>query len=119
MVRAPDWSVALVGRSIQAILAYMRSISLSDAKNGLSALVREIRGGATIVITDRGVPVAQLMPVGRATGVPSAAIELAQKGRLLLPMAEPTTAWRDLPSGQLEGSASAVAMLLAERDDSR
>ena len=97
----------------------MRTISLSDAKNGLSALVREIRGGATIIITDRGVPVAQLMPVGRATGVPSAAIELAQKGRLLLPIAEPTMAWRDLPAGQLEGSASAVAMLLDERDESR
>lgn len=108
----------MFGHSIQTISAYMRSISLSDAKNELSALVREVRGGAAIVITDRGIPVAQLMPVGRATGVPSAAIELAQKGRLLLPMSEPTTAWRDLPSGQLEGSASAVAMLLAERHDS-
>lgn len=97
----------------------MRTISLSDAKNGLSALIREIRGGATIIITDRGVPVAQLMPVGRATGIPPAAIELAQKGRLLLPMVEPAMAWRDLPSGQLNGNASAVTMLLAERDDSR
>jgi len=36
----------------------MKTVSVSDAKNGLSALLREVRGGATIVITDRGVPIA-------------------------------------------------------------
>ena len=60
----------------------MRYVSISDAKNGLSALVREIRGGATVVITDRGVPVAKLAAISPSTGVSAGAIELAQRGRL-------------------------------------
>ncbi|MEP6833307.1 MAG: type II toxin-antitoxin system prevent-host-death family antitoxin [Gemmatimonas sp.] len=97
----------------------MKTISLSEAKNSLSALVREIRGGSSIVITDRGVPVAQLTPVGRAVGVSPSAIELAQQGRLRLPAAESNVSWRNLPIAQPKNGASAVAMLLAERDDSR
>jgi len=47
----------------------MRTASVSEAKNSLRALLREIRGGATVVITDRGVPVARLMPVTSARGL--------------------------------------------------
>jgi prevent-host-death family protein len=40
----------------------MRAVSITDAKNGLSALLDQVRAGETIVITDRGVPVARLEP---------------------------------------------------------
>lgn len=63
----------------------MRTVSVSEAKNSLSALLREIRGGATVVITDRGVPVARLLPPLSGRGLPARAIDLAQQGRLILP----------------------------------
>ena len=97
----------------------MRAISISEAKNTLSALVREIRGGATVVITDRGIPVAQLAPISPSKGVPPVAIELAQQGRLILPTKPPARNWRSLPFPKPTSGKSAVAALLDERSESR
>lgn len=97
----------------------MRSVSVSEAKNGLSALLREIRGGAVITITDRGIPVARLLPPAPTRGIPAAAIELAQKGVLKLPERPPNTKWLDLPRPKLKGRASAVRALLEERETAR
>lgn len=45
----------------------MKRASVSEAKNRLSALLDRVRHGETVVIEDRGMPVAQLSPVtGRA-----------------------------------------------------
>ena len=41
----------------------MEKASISEAKNRLSALIDRVRNGATIVIEDRGVPVARLEPL--------------------------------------------------------
>ena len=41
----------------------MKRASISDAKNQLSALLDRVRQGETVIIEDRGVPVACLGPV--------------------------------------------------------
>jgi prevent-host-death family protein len=97
----------------------MRSVSVSEAKNGLSALLREIRGGTTIVITDRGVPIARLLPPAPTKGVAASAIELAQRGRLVLPERQPNTNWLDSPRPRPKESHSGVQALLEERDAGR
>lgn len=96
----------------------MRSVSVSWAKNNLSALLREIRGGAAVVITDRGVPVARVSPLAPTRGIPPHAIELAQRGLLRLPDVELSEDWdRNLPPRpRLPDGVSAVAALLAERE---
>ena len=40
----------------------MRRATITEAKNGLSALIDRVKAGETILITDRGVPVARLEP---------------------------------------------------------
>jgi prevent-host-death family protein len=45
----------------------MKRANISEAKNALSALLDRVRQGATIVIEDRGVPVARLEPVAAGT----------------------------------------------------
>ncbi len=99
----------------------MRSVSVSEAKNTLSALLREIRGGTAIVITDRGVPVARLVPPASTKGISALAIELAQLGRLVLPDRTPNTKWLDAkrPKPKGGGSRSAVRALLEERESGR
>lgn len=52
----------------------MRTASVTEAKNRLSALLDEVRAGETIVIVDRGIPVARLEP--------AAAVADDQDGRL-------------------------------------
>jgi prevent-host-death family protein len=45
----------------------MKRASISEAKNRLSAYVDRVRGGETILITDRGRPVARLAPLEPGT----------------------------------------------------
>ena len=53
----------------------MKKASITEAKNGLSALIDGLKGGAAVLIVDRGRPVARLEPVtGREDG--------GQSGRL-------------------------------------
>lgn len=47
----------------------MKRSSVTEAKNRLSALLDHVRQGESVIIEDRGVPVAQLSPVaGRTAG---------------------------------------------------
>ena len=41
----------------------MKKASITEAKNKLSALIDSLRGGAPVLIVDRGRPVARLEPV--------------------------------------------------------
>jgi prevent-host-death family protein len=41
----------------------MKRTSITDAKNGLSALIDRVRHGESVIIEDRGVPVARLESV--------------------------------------------------------
>lgn len=98
------------------------TIAVSVAKNTLSALLRKVRAGATITITDRGVPVARLVPpITPVAGLPPRFIELAQQGVLKLPEVEPTPEWiSGLPRPPRLGKGiSAVAALIAERRTGR
>lgn len=97
----------------------MKSASISSAKNRLSALVKEVQGGESVLITDRGVPVARLVPVRLGRGVPERIILLAQQGLARLPEHVPNSKWLDLPRPQLGPGPSPVDMLLAERRESR
>lgn len=40
----------------------MKRATITEAKNGLSALIDQVKAGDSILITDRGVPVARLEP---------------------------------------------------------
>lgn len=40
----------------------MKRASITEVKNGLSALLDQVKAGETIVITDRGIPVARIVP---------------------------------------------------------
>ena len=71
------------------------------------------------MITDRGVPVAKLVPVRLAKGVSARVIGLAQQGLARLPEQAPTAKWLDLPWPKLTRGPSAVEVLLAERAEGR
>lgn len=61
----------------------MKTASISELKNRLSAYVDLVRQGATVVITDRGRPVAELTPVTHPRTAASARIAaLERKGWL-------------------------------------
>lgn len=58
-----------------------RQVGVRDLKNGLSAYLRRVADGETIVVTDRGRAIARLVPVTWQAGL----VELAQRGAATLP----------------------------------
>jgi prevent-host-death family protein len=97
----------------------MRSATLTEAKNQLSSLVDQVRAGETIVLTDRGRPVARLEPVttlddatGRKARLERAGLIRVGRGR------PPLDLLRTLPP-RLARGGSAVRALLEERRDTR
>lgn len=101
----------------------MPSYSIRDAKNRLSALLARVRRGARIVITDRGVPVAMLIPPedsGAGTTASAARLAgLARAGLVARRREAPSRALLSAPPVVLSSPASAVAALLAERAGGR
>jgi len=53
----------------------MKTVSISELKAGLSAALRAVRRGGVVLVTDRGRPVARLMPVEAAPGDVEALVE--------------------------------------------
>lgn len=99
----------------------MKRTSITEAKNNLSALIDGLKGGSSILIVDRGRPVARLEPVVTARGED-------QEGRLSRLIRDGivrpgrTGLSRALLAGPLPRArrgASAVLALVEERRDGR
>jgi prevent-host-death family protein len=63
----------------------MRSVNIAELKNRLSAYLQHVRAGEEIVIRDRNLPVAKLVPLSNADAS-SEELALAASGELLLPL---------------------------------
>jgi len=97
----------------------MRIASVTEAKNRLSALLDLVRSGETVVIVDRGRPVARLQapPDGAEDGDGRLA-RLQRSG--LVQTGTGKTVRRILePPPEPDGGASALEHLLREREDGR
>jgi prevent-host-death family protein len=95
----------------------MRKASISEAKNGLSALIDRVRAGESILILDRGIPVARLEPV--TTG--GARLARLVRAGLVRPARRPgsqSALLAERPPGP-PGGTGAVEALLAERREGR
>jgi prevent-host-death family protein len=77
--------------------AMILTVGTRDLKNRLTEYLRMVRAGASVVVTDRRKPVAELKPIGNATAVdPDDAhlLALAGRGQVGLPSARgPLTAF--------------------------
>ena len=99
----------------------MKTVTITESKNGFSALIDRVRHGEAILILDRKVPVARLEPawplVGDLDAVTVSQLErwgLLRRGSGVLPQG---FLRRRLP--RLADGASAVGALLEEREGGR
>ena len=99
----------------------MKTASISDTKNHLSALLDEVKQGETIIILDRNRPVARLEP---ATGLHGGEdvgriARLERVGIVQRATAKPSeTILRSKPL-KPKGGASVLRALLADREEGR
>jgi prevent-host-death family protein len=94
----------------------MRSASIADLKNRLSAYLNEVRRGEEILIRDRNLPIARIVPLSTAGDHDAEETALAAAGKLRLrERLLPSSFWSmPAPRVSVKRAAAAVA---AERDE--
>jgi prevent-host-death family protein len=97
----------------------MKTATLTEAKNGLSALIDQVRAGESITILDRGTPVARLEPVVARPDQSGRLRRLERAGIVRVGSAPPPVALLRKPAPSPSKGRSAVAALLAERRSGR
>lgn len=99
----------------------MKRASITEAKNGLSALIDGLRRGAGVLIVDRGRPVARLEPVSSVPGVPEDGrlMRLVREGVVRPARSTPPKELFTVAPPALKKDVSAVEMVLDERRHGR
>lgn len=99
----------------------MKTASITEAKNGLSALIDSLKSGSPVLIVDRGRPVARLEPVtSGADDAPDGRLSRLVRDGVIRPRrAEPSRVVLRTRPPQLRGGASAVDALIQERRNGR
>lgn len=94
----------------------MRSVNVAELKNQLSKYLRFARSGEEVVIRDRSLPIAKLVPF-TSEDASDEELKLVAAGKMRLPKAK--VSLRQLlkiPTGTVSGN-KAVEALLADRDE--
>ena len=98
----------------------MKKASITEAKNNFSALIDRVKAGASVLIVDRGRPVARLEPVTGSGADDEGRLARLTRDGIVRParadLAKTVVASR--PPNAKKG-ASAVRALLEERRDGR
>jgi prevent-host-death family protein len=97
----------------------MNTATITEAKNRLSALIDRVRGGESILILDRGVPVARLEPVSAFPDSTGRLRRLERAGVIKVGEAPPPLDLLRTPAPTLAPGASSVQVLLRERRSGR
>jgi prevent-host-death family protein len=97
----------------------MRSHAISEVKNRLSELLDQVRSGQSIVVTDRGVPIARIEPVTTAPDPTGRLRRLERAGILRVGTGVPPIDLLHTPGPPLSPGSSAVAALIDERRSGR
>jgi antitoxin (DNA-binding transcriptional repressor) of toxin-antitoxin stability system len=98
----------------------MKKASITEAKNSLSALIDGLRGGSSVLIVDRGRPVARLEAVTGDEGQQDGRLARLVRDGLVRPrrIPPPQSLFSSAPPQALAG-ASPVDALIEERRDGR
>jgi len=96
----------------------MKTASITQTKNQLSALIDRVKRGETILILDRGKPVARMITVGGA--VDGGLLDKLERSGLIRRAEEPLDpVLFDEQPPSLPKRASALTILLEERERGR
>ena len=93
----------------------MKTATITDAKNGLSALIDEVKSGETVVILDRGIPVATVEPIAKMDDPTGRIARLYRAGIVRPPQSAPPLHLLDEPLPRTVDGASVVEAVLEER----
>ena len=93
----------------------MKSATITEVKNQLSSIIDRVRAGESVVVTDRGRPVATIEPV-RADVDDGARLARLERSGIIRPASKPPP---PLQAALPKSKASAVEALIDERRSGR
>jgi antitoxin (DNA-binding transcriptional repressor) of toxin-antitoxin stability system len=111
----PPVIIGLTSSLLMATPASMRTATITEAKNGLSALIDTVRSGETVLILERGIAVARLEPVLSQQDATGRVERLQRSGLVRPPISEPPLDVLRIAPPPLRRGASALEALLDER----
>lgn len=97
----------------------MKHATITEAKNQLSALIDRVRAGESVLILDRGIPVARLEPVTSHTDQDGRLERLERAGLIRRGSGVPTADLLREPPPRPLKPASVLEALLEERRSGR
>jgi prevent-host-death family protein len=97
----------------------MKTATITEVKNGLSALIDRVRNGETILVTDRGVAVARIEPVAAHPDQTDRILRLERAGIVRRGISPAPLDLLRRPAPKLRDGASIVQTLLDERRTGR
>ena len=97
----------------------MKRANIAQLKNGLSAYLAEVKRGGQILVSERNVPFAKIVPLGHTDDFDAGEMELVAKGLMSLPEDDsppPDSFWEDddLPSVPMD---VILKVIREERDE--
>jgi prevent-host-death family protein len=92
----------------------MRSVNVATLKNRLSSYLRDVRRGEEILIRDRNVPIARIVPLSSTDDADAELLELAAAGLVKLRERPLPESFFSMPGPRISVKR-AVAAVLAER----
>ena len=93
-----------------------RTVSVVELKAKLSEHLRQVKTGHELIVTDRGIPVARMLPLDDGERRSTRRLRLTRSGALKPGRGKLPAALKQPPAGPDEGTA-VVDALLAERHD--
>lgn len=94
----------------------MKTATVTDAKNGLSALLDQVKAGESVVITDRGIPIAIVEPYTTPSDAGAQLIRLARSGLARLGTDVMPPELLEPPMHRLPAGSTLLEAVLAERE---
>ncbi len=94
----------------------MKSVNVATLKNRLSSYLRDVRRGEEILIRDRNVPIARIVPLSSTDDSEAELLELAAAGVIKLAERPLPDSFFDLPGPRVPVE-DLVAVIRAERDE--
>jgi prevent-host-death family protein len=97
----------------------MKTVGIAELKAHLSRYLSQAKSGEEVVITERGLPVAKIVPLTRREQGESRRERLARAGLLQLGTGRVRPSLLKPPKGPVSAGKAVLSALLAERDEGR
>lgn len=91
-----------------------RVVGIRELKSGLSEYLKKVRDGQSIVVTDRGQPIAEISPIKADTEMEARLLKLAAEGRVTLPTRSALQPFKPI---KLRGGKLLSTVVIEDRED--